>query len=385
MKVLLIGERYSTNLGDGVICESVEHMLSEIEGIKIKTVDISGREGYREYKNLNTNNKVKNLKRNIKEIAKGTGLDIDYYKFRKAYNNRKQYIKEVCNEDFDLAVFAGGQMFKDTFVFSIKSFVEVLSEKNIPVIFNACGVGNIQNYKLQNLLKSALSTKNISSVTTRDDIDTLNNYYLKSTSINAVTTFDPAIWVRDIYETRKKNSEVTGLGVMDVNHIDNLELIDFWINIISNLNTKKIKWKLFCNGDERDYQLSKDILTKAGYDNNDLDEYICKRPKTPKELVELISTFKSIISFRLHSHIIAYSLDIPAVALVWDEKVRYFYRTLNEDQRCKTISSDIEELINELEDAECRGYNDVLRNHQKKVAYDLLVNKVENVRNKQYT
>ena len=45
MKILLIGERYSSNLGDSVICESVKYIVEKCnENIEINFADLSCRE-----------------------------------------------------------------------------------------------------------------------------------------------------------------------------------------------------------------------------------------------------------------------------------------------------------------------------------------------------
>ena len=48
------------------------------------------------------------------------------------------------------------------------------------------------------------------------------------------------------------------------------------------------------------------------------------RAVEPRELVAQISGFRAIVAHRLHASIIAYSLGIPSVGLVWDKKVRAF-------------------------------------------------------------
>ena len=44
MKILLIGERYSANLGDGIICETVESLLrNHYKKSEVIMADISGK------------------------------------------------------------------------------------------------------------------------------------------------------------------------------------------------------------------------------------------------------------------------------------------------------------------------------------------------------
>ncbi|MFP4854635.1 polysaccharide pyruvyl transferase family protein, partial [Paraburkholderia sp. BR14264] len=48
------------------------------------------------------------------------------------------------------------------------------------------------------------------------------------------------------------------------------------------------------------------------------------RPKSTHEFIEMISNCDAIIGARLHACITAYSLDIPSIGLVWNEKLELF-------------------------------------------------------------
>ena len=80
-------------------------------------------------------------------------------------------------------------------------------------------------------------------------------------------------------------------------------------------------------------------------------------PKRPDELVAMIAGFKSIVSFRLHSHIIAAALDVPSIALVWDGKLRFYFEKIGHGERCMTVDADPDEVIKRLDRAETEGYD----------------------------
>ena len=87
-----------------------------------------------------------------------------------------------------------------------------------------------------------------------------------------------------------------------------------------------------------------------------------KRPTIPEELIANISEFKSLISFRLHSHIIASACGIPSIAIIWDKKVEEFFKKINLEKRCKTINSSIQDIVDSLEIAEKEGIdNDMIK------------------------
>lgn len=130
---------------------------------------------------------------------------------------------------------------------------------------------------------------------------------------------------------------------------------------------------MFCNGSVDDYCFGKYVLEKMGLDARDK---LCDYPKTPKELVELIARFDSLISFRLHSHIIAASLGIPAVALVWDEKLRFFYQNIGHGERCMEITDSAEHVLNVWMQAQKEKYDTELIEGQKKFTEQLLLEAV---------
>lgn len=376
MKILLIGEYYSSNLGDGVICNTVESLLlNSFDNAEITVADITGNKGYNT--KINQNYSVKKAtytgtKLKLSKTITKIGIDTEYYRFYKSFQNRTKEIEEICSDKYDLAVFAGGQMFKDTFVFPISKFVEYLSSYNIPIIFNACGVGEINSKKMRNLLSKTLSNKSVTSISTRDDILTLNNIFLKDSSKKAIITYDPAIWAKEVYNIDKKDSDVVGLGIMYAYNMNFKDMVNFWVSIIKRLNEEGTKWKLFCNGTVIDYEFANYILEYLEYSDDKKKALIAPRPTRPVELVELISTFDSIISFRLHSHIIAYSLDIPGIAIVWDTKIKHFYRSLGLEKRCKNIGDSSEDIVTELKNAQFKGYDNELRIDQKLYCSELL-------------
>lgn len=363
MKILVIGEKFSDNLGDGVICDSVAYLIKQkYVHAKITFADISGREGFNTSIIKSSSYNRRKIQLTKKIIAKAIGflgVDINYFKFRRRSKSIMNYVNNICASNYDLAIFAGGQLLKDTFVFPIKAFVEKLREKNTPIIFNAVGVGTIDSPKMRNILRESLLSQNVRWISTRDDINWINQLIENKKKI--IRTSDPAVWSANVYTANKKENDVVGLGIMYVNDMRLKELYRFWTDIVSKLNEKKIKWKMFCNGSVNDYLFAKDLLISLGYSGIELEKRLVKRPVSPEELVNIISNFKSIISFRLHSHIIAYSLDIPGVALVWDPKVRFFYKSLNMDYRCKSIDESSEDILNTLYRSESEGYNQELK------------------------
>jgi polysaccharide pyruvyl transferase WcaK-like protein len=138
---------------------------------------------------------------------------------------------------------------------------------------------------------------------------------------------------------------------------------------------------MFCNGPAKDYEFAKHILKSMNYEEENLNRFIIEAPKRPKDLVETISSFKGIISFRLHSHIVACSLGVPGVSIMWDKKVKYFYENIQEKERVFELHSDSTEVVGKLLESINNNYDEAIIREQKVFLKNLLVeNSVKNWR-----
>lgn len=340
MKVLLIGEHYSDNLGDGVICTNVEKMIKkEFIDVQITKLDLSHRSGFtQEYDNfILSKKKINKLKVYLKN---NSGI----YEYLSNLKRNKSTLKDFdifFGDSYDIAIFAGGALFLPCFIFQISYLVNKCEENNIPVIFNCCGFGKLKSKILFYKLKHSLNKKIVHSISIRDHENIAKQLINRPFEKN----YDIALLSNENFNILKKDNHLIGLGIMYIEQDRNL-LIDFWQKIIKELNTKNINWKIFCNGSSEDYEFSKQILKNL---NLNQEKYIVNCPKRPDELVNTISEFSSILSFRLHSHIIATSLYIPSIAMVWDKKIEDFFKYLNLEDRCYSYYEyDIEKIINQL-------------------------------------
>lgn len=85
------------------------------------------------------------------------------------------------------------------------------------------------------------------------------------------------------------------------------------------------------------------------------------RPEKPEQLVKQIASFKAVIAGRFHANIIATSLGIPSVALVWNEKMRAFSELIGCPERYVGSPETLQnpaEIIRILETAMAEGYDE---------------------------
>lgn len=248
----------------------------------------------------------------------------------------------------------------------------------VPVIFSGVGVENYDDNDERCIkLKEILNADCVKAILTRDDIDTLKNKYIYNKNINIARVCDPALWSPDVIKISKdEESDCYGLGVVrekiyEANGLDfdlNRQLT-FWEQVIDTLNAKGLKWKLFTNGLLSDYEFALKLLEHLGLSGEE-EKYLCKRPETSEELVNQIAKFKAIAAFRLHSNIIAYALDVPAVGMIWNRKVKMFGDIIGYPERYFELHGiNGEDVVEAMLNAEKQGYNEHKRKTYRTTVY----------------
>lgn len=379
MKVVVCGEANSQNIGDPIIVDSCSYLLKKVNPhVDISVLDISYRSP------INFNNKsvnssqhsyLKLIRRLINKSMKKLSV------INKANNLIKWILIERSNayntytntlKDASVLVIAGGQLLMDNDLYyplRINALVKTAQKYNVEVIFNSLGVEESRKTSYGYwLFKQALTSQCVKKISTRDNLDFLNSYLIGN-GIKAKITPDAAIYSADTYGVNKfKESNVVGLGLISPSayknvykrtrdkqyYIDESELKSFWVDLIKFLNSNGIEWKIFVNGSEPDYEFAKEVaLNFVG--KEEINNVILDRPSSSYQLIKQVSQFRLILSHRLHSHIIAYSLGIPSVGFLWDKKVlafgvmskrEKFYFNIKDYDKRSNIYSTIIDLYN---------------------------------------
>lgn len=335
MNILVVGEHFSENLGDGLLCEVVRRVLVEELGneVEIFLLDLSGRDGFKVYKkqkDLNRdNNKSSVVKNSIYNLIPNPIKDymVEIKRLRKI----KRQIVSLAKTPMDMIVFSGGQLFMDYFIKAIYLVVKYFDTMNTKIIFNCCGVGKNNSALNTMLLRKVLKQDNISSITLRDNYEIfMKTYYKGEHTINK--TLDSGIICNEYFEMNPRLEDVVGIGVMNPQVIRNngIQISDqqydeLIINIIHRLEKDEVKWQLFTNGCPNDQIRAEKIVNTLGKD----PKVLASRPINPEQLVKTITQYKSIISMRMHSHIVAYSFNIPSIGFIWDKKIGELAETLD--------------------------------------------------------
>ncbi|HGS4997245.1 polysaccharide pyruvyl transferase [Vibrio parahaemolyticus] len=355
-KLVMVGYTHDTNLGDQVIADSAEYLIKN---------NIIDNEFSVERFNLNYSNEFnsfKKLKRKVinkilSRLSSSSSFDYKVGCYKRDYKNKFN--------DASAIVFAGGGMIKFKYQdcwAHISALVDTVANKPCPIFFNAVGVEGYDqsNYKCL-LLKESLNHSAIKMVTTRDDLSLLNDGYIENGDIKTAQVADSAVFSSEAYGIQKKSRDVVGLGLVRARifkdngiDLDRTQVIDLYASLISELEARGQSYQLFTNGLKSDVDILEDLETYLGKQLNVIE------PQTPRELVELISTFKCTIAARLHACIISYSLTVPVVGLVWNNKVKMFGECIGYPERFFSHQDfDANEIIDRLTLSVAEGYEPI--------------------------
>lgn len=386
-KILVVGEYYSENLGDGIICENVKYILSSaFPDAEIKISDIMGRtkfeDNYHQISSTTVNSQSK--REQIKSYlsskeGKGFGYLYERLIYRKWKKERAEgltNIRNVLHEQFDLVVFAGGQLLYEPFVIPIEEHLKILNETETPIIFNGCGIGAFSNNYILNRFNRILNNSNIKSITVRDYVNEVNKKILANNPIKAIKTSDSALWTKDTYSiTESQTRRTVGLGII---HRNNPEFMrkqrNLYKEIILLLESQGQEWELFCNGEIVDQEFAYELVQELNLPKSK----VADRTKRPHELVELIASYDSIISFRLHSHIVASSLRVPSIGMTWDKKVNFFFESFNSGNRCFNVDSTPQDIISKLNEIKNNPLDGKILSNSKEELKNILIDVVSN-------
>lgn len=369
--ILLCGLKYNSNYGDPIINDSCRYIVQKSikDDVKIDEIDLEGKINFnKKYKlnifkrqiikvNIKILNFIKKCFGKIKLNRLYNFIDYITWYVSDEYAIFNNYYKEKIKNS-DIIIFSGGGMVKYRYQNCyqyIDYITKIADKKDIPVCLNSVGVEGYDDKNVKcRVLKKALNRKCVKMITTRDDIMTLKKYICNE-NIYIDKVSDPAVFISDVYNIKKKeNNKIIGLGVCrgrlfldnKINYTEK-QLIELWKKIIIELERRGNEWCIYTNGLEADNIFAQKLLEsiKANGDN-------IKIPNSPYELVNIISGFKGIIATRLHSNIIAYSLQVPAIGLVWNNKLKMFGQNIGYPERFIEVENfDEKNIVDKMEKA----------------------------------
>lgn len=331
VKILILGERYSENLGDPIICETVYSIVkNRYKHAEIDYFDISGRINYGKYYQITENKMSKLLNSKQADILLKL-INPEFYELynsdRIRYKRTIELYKEYYQDRrYDIAIFAGGALFMNYFSGIIYYLVKRLNANKTKIIFNACGMGNLTNSAIK-LLKITFNRPMVKYISLRDSYLRFTQLFNAKCAVEE--TYDIALNCNGLYIKADKLQAEFGIGVITSPcYYDNQK------ELVNKFYNGSFSWKLFTNGGPWDQKVAYSILKDIGIEENEFDKYVVKRPLNSQELVSTITSFKTIISYRMHSQIVSASFCIPCYGFIWDDKVSEFFNKIDCSEYC---------------------------------------------------
>ncbi len=340
-----------TNLGDLVIYDNTKYLINKIcqeENIQNEIISLDiGENTPKSYTLTNEDIKEKEKNLNILKRYENKTLKTKYSQKKESLakwytTNNYYYLKNVILPkitNIDLLIFVGGGIIKfkrQNFHYIIRMITDYADKYNIPVILNSVGIEEYDKTNIDcQMLKECINKKCIKAITTRDDIELLNNFYITNKNIKTALTCDPAFYSKECYKVTKKTSNTIGIGLIRpkifeeyMYPIKENTLLFLYKELIDLLLEKNFQVKIFTNGTMSDYKFQLK-LQEYLQDNPKYLNIFQDRFTTSQELVTEISNYKTTIASRLHASIISYALDIPSIGLVWNKKQLLFGQIIN--------------------------------------------------------
>lgn len=263
----------------------------------------------------------------LEEALKRAGIENYCIQEYNMYSEDMEFIRHA-----DVIIFAGGGLIKykrENFYKYVPDIIEVAEKYDIPVYFNCVGVEGYDETDDRCLrLKHAINQACVKGMTVRDDFNVLSGNYLEDKKEWLGKALDSAAFSSEVYQCNGRKSEgKIGLGIAHdhlfkdygLPFITREFLLDFWKGIIEGLQREGYRWEIFTNGLYEDYKFALEILEYVGI--ADKERYLVHRPVEGKELAKTISNYEGVIAVRLHANIIAFSMGVPSIGLVWNEKM----------------------------------------------------------------
>ena len=278
---------------------------------------------------------------------------------------RRPFIIRFWLRKKDIVVYPGGGLNSPKFnrmLLELFRYVEAHAE--IEVYINAVGINRVKPKKANvKLLKEIFNKPQVKQVTTRGDIGKLEKYIDTQKPYPPAVVFDPAIWVNEADGIeRDPNAEVIGVGlirpeIFEVRTgVSRDEIVKVYKDIVEELEKRNYRWQFFTNGLYKEYRFGVKLLKEMGRSRR---EYIGLHIYSPRKLVKKIAGYQAVIAGRMHANIIATSLEVPSVGLVWNDKMNLFAEMIGCQERYIQSEklAETKHIVDQMETAMREGYD----------------------------
>jgi polysaccharide pyruvyl transferase WcaK-like protein len=392
-KIGLVGLYSIDNMGDRLICEATRFIIEKhAKDVLVVEIDAAPRQisSYLGLFKLNLLISALLIRLAHHLFSRvGPRSKARYYLERFAWRLKLRWHFKKVIPSCDVVIFAGGGFLKyrtQGLNYIVEEVVDLCEIHGISIMFSAIGIEgfDIKDYRCRRL-KATLSNPAIRSITTRDNLEILQTKYEIGASTHTSLAGDPAFWAPECYLVRK-HAETKRIGINLIRddifqhygyRLSNRDLKLFYVRLMDLLDEQGAEWVLFSNGMISDQEFGVALLKESGRSS----ERLSPPPSTARELVTLISSFRAILGARMHACISAYSLDIPIVGLIWNEKLTRFAEIIRQRHMFFDENElNAEEVCKKLLDTTVSDYDDEVRQDLKKRTQLEIINYLTSLR-----
>ena len=335
LKVGVLGLTSNSNIGDYLLAEATKYLLKQYsETLVIVDIDLDPRgpsthPGLKAL-NLKIYNAMRVLQPTVFAIFRSRRFQYLYQYLYWHIKLNWHYRKSLTG--LDAIVFSGGGFIKfktQGLNYLDEQIIKIANKNNIPVMMSAVGIEGYDAKDVRcQMLKKSLNLPVVKVITTRDDHKTLTGSYLVRKDIVASQVADPVLWLKEmLHKIKPSKQKLIGLNLINPNNFRDYggelsyeKVLNFYKNLITELQLSGEGFKLFSNGMSQDMQFGQRLLT----DLNLPDSALLSAPSTSKQLISNILDFDIILAARMHAGIVSTSLEVPTLGLIWSDKIELF-------------------------------------------------------------
>lgn len=396
VKIAVCGLIKSENLGEQFIARSLEYLIREglrekgvTRPIEFVEVDLLGRKDVLQQ----TKDKLEDKLRNycgysiiglpleaVYVLCKKLAMMIPipavqnfcyrmrHFIYEHSRNYRKRLLRYFDSKMHDCAfiVVDGAGLLE----YSYNEYQELLltvsryaEKKRLQVVYNAIGrAGEFDEKDFRaTILKQALRSPVVKYISARDSQETVQCCAGEQHQVELLA--DAAFWMKETYGiSPKENRKKVGIGLVRGDSLSGYKVNFFpedWVKLFSGiareLEKRGYEYEFFTNGLPNDIALGNRVLKELGLPASRM----VPRPVLDTELYNTISSYRGIITCRLHSSIAAFTLRIPSVILSWNHKVNKLMEHIGCEERAVNLENfEPKYIVDLFEKALAEGVDD---------------------------
>lgn len=331
-RILVVGEFDSDNMGDVLIGASQKRALELFGHDPI----IRPLEPNRKIESSLENGRAKSFGRALHQAAYSRSIfyrhALDARQLQQERTTYQTYVDDIL-ANVELVLIGGGQLLSDDslrMMSRIDQIVRTARNRSLPVAACATGASPPRSRAARRLFKEILTHANSLSAF-RDTISQkLAAQYSDESSLETTVCPDAAIpLARQLsLGAHRKIKDVVGLApispVVRYSTENTINLLRvWWTHLAGELHRRGKEVEFFSTGTLADQHFCESLAHELQRDG--IYVRIAPRPQDVTEFVELVSSYRSALTQRMHAAVVRFASGQTPLSLPWDLKLHSFF------------------------------------------------------------